>query len=117
MDWKLGYGSLGLIAALLIGGLAWCNVVYAPIEVSAVIQRYPPPIQNPYTRLAGKKVHINTATEEQLQELPNIGPKRAQEIRDYIRKYGKLATIKELLEIEGIGEKTLEELKPYISLD
>lgn len=117
MDWKLGYGSLGLIALLLTGGLFWSNAVYAPIEVPAVVNLYPPPVQNPYPELSGKRVHINSATEEELQELPNIGPKRAKDIRNYIKKYGELATIREMLEIEGIGESTLEKLKPYIILD
>ena len=117
MDWKLGYGSLGLIALLLTGGLIWSNFKYAPVEVPAIIAMQPAPVQDPYPEFDGKKVHINSATEEELQQLPDIGPKRAKEIRNYIKKYGKFATLDELLEIQGIGEKTLEKLKSYIIID
>lgn len=117
MDWKLGYGSLGLIALVLIGGMIWCNHVYAPLEVPAAIIMEPAPVLNPYPELEGVRVHINTASEEELQQLPNIGPARAKAIRDYIKTYGKLTTPKQLLEIEGIGESTVEQIKPFLIFD
>lgn len=117
MDWKLGYGSLGLIALLLTGGLVWSNLAYAPVEVPAAVVMQPAPVLDPYPELEGKLVHINTATAEELEQLPDIGPKKAKLIREHIKKYGKLASEQELLEIEGIGKKTLEKLKPYIILD
>lgn len=117
MDWKLGYGSLGLIALMLIGGMVWCNRVYAPLEVPAAIIMEPAPVLNPYPELDGVRVHINTASEEELQQLPNIGPAKAKAIRDYIKAYGKLTTPKQLLEIEGIGESTVEQIKPFLSFD
>jgi hypothetical protein len=79
MDWKLGYGSLGLIALLLICGMVWCNRIYAPLEVSAAIIMEPAPVLNPYPELEGVRVHINTASEEELQQLPNMArPERKQ---------------------------------------
>lgn len=62
-------------------------------------------------------IAVNTATSERLQELPGIGPAKAQAIIDYRDMYGKFNQVDELLGVKGIGEKTLEKLKPYIKLD
>lgn len=61
-------------------------------------------------------VNINTATLEQLQELPGIGPVTAQKIVEYRERYGNFVDVYELDEIAGIGEKTLEKLLPYITV-
>lgn len=53
-------------------------------------------------------VDINTATSEQLQTLPGIGPVLAQRIIDYRNEYGTFDSIGELINVSGIGEKKLE---------
>jgi competence protein ComEA len=62
------------------------------------------------------KVNINTATIEDLTEIPGIGPKTAQSILSYRDENGKFATIDDLINVKGIGEKSLEKLKPYITI-
>ena len=56
------------------------------------------------------KVNINTATVEQLQTLPGIGPAMAKSIVDYRTKVGKFTKIEELINVKGIGEKGAKEL-------
>ena len=58
-------------------------------------------------------IEINTATSEELQLIPNIGPSTAKLIIDYRNEYGTIVTFTELLIIEGIGTKTVEILKEY----
>ena len=61
-------------------------------------------------------VNINTATAEQLQNLPNIGEVRAKAIIDYREEHGGFKAIEELQEVSGIGEKTFEKLKAYVTV-
>ena len=58
-------------------------------------------------------IKINTATSEELQLIPNIGPSTAKLILDYRNEYGTIISFRELLSIDGIGEKTVEILEEY----
>ncbi len=62
------------------------------------------------------KMNINTASPEELEILPGIGPKKAADIEEYRKKNGKFKTIEELVNVKGIGEKSLEKLKPEITV-
>lgn len=66
--------------------------------------------------VASQKININIATVEELQTLPNIGPKKAQAIIEYRQTNGSFQTIDQIKEIKGIGEKTYEELANLISV-
>ena len=58
-------------------------------------------------------IKINTATSEELQLIPNIGPSTAKLIIEYRNEYGTIVSFRELLSIDGIGEKTVEILEEY----
>ncbi|WP_275060688.1 ComEA family DNA-binding protein [Fervidobacterium islandicum] len=62
------------------------------------------------------KININTATSEELQKLPGIGPTKAQAIIDYRTANGPFKTIEEIRNVKGIGEKTFEKLKELITV-
>ena len=62
-------------------------------------------------------LNINTATVEELQEFPGIGPKTAQRIVEYREQHGNFTSVDALMEVKGIGEKTLEKLKPFIGVE
>ncbi|MDV5976992.1 UNVERIFIED_CONTAM: helix-hairpin-helix domain-containing protein [Streptococcus canis] len=63
------------------------------------------------------KVHINKASLEELQHIPGIGAKKAQDIIDMRDKLGGFKALEDLRQVSGIGEKTLEKLKDDIFLD
>jgi competence protein ComEA len=58
-----------------------------------------------------EKVNINTATAEQLQTLPGIGPALAKAIIDHRTKNGKFGKIEELLNVKGVGQKKFQKMK------
>lgn len=58
-------------------------------------------------------LNINTATFEELQFIPDIGPATAKLIIDYRNEYGTIVSFSELLSINGIGKKTVERIKEY----
>lgn len=62
------------------------------------------------------KVNLNTATAEQLEGLPGVGPVLAQRIVDYRAKRGRFTSIRQLMEVEGIGDKKFASLKDRVTV-
>jgi competence protein ComEA len=62
-------------------------------------------------------VNINTATAEQLQLLPTIGPARARAIVEYRKQHGAFKSVDELANVSGIGEAALEQLRPHCAVE
>ena len=67
--------------------------------------------------LSGALVNINTATLEQLDTLPGIGPSTAQKIIDYRQANGSFTSIEEIERVSGIGPAKLDQLRGLISVD
>lgn len=65
---------------------------------------------------AGALVNLNTATAEQLEELPGVGPVTAESILAWRTANGAFSSVDELLEVDGIGEKTLADIAPHVTL-
>jgi competence protein ComEA len=62
----------------------------------------------------GQPVDLNTATLEQLDGLPGVGPVLAQRIIDWRTAHNRFSSVDELSEVSGIGEKTLADLRPLV---
>lgn len=62
-------------------------------------------------------ININTATLEELDQLPGIGPVIAQRIIDYRQANGPFPTREAIMDVPGIGEATFEKLKDLITVD
>jgi comEA protein len=63
-----------------------------------------------------KPVNINTATSEELQQVPGIGPVTADKILQMRRSYGAFKSVDDLLAVKGLGKKRLEKMRKYLTV-
>jgi competence protein ComEA len=61
-------------------------------------------------------VDINTASLEQLDTLPNVGPKTAQDILDYRNTHGLFGKIEDIMDVPGIGQAKFDAMKDLITV-
>jgi competence protein ComEA len=61
-------------------------------------------------------VNLNTATEAELDTLPDVGPVTAASILAWRDQHGGFTSVDELLEVDGIGEVTLGKLAPLVTV-
>src|SRR6266478_7195325 len=61
-----------------------------------------------------KPVNLNTATSEELQPVPGIGPATSDKILQMRKSYGTFKSVDDLLAIRGLGPKWLEKMRKYL---
>ena len=62
-----------------------------------------------------KLISLNSATKEELQTLPGIGPSIAQRIIDY-REFSTFQTLEQIKDVKGIGEALFNKIQDKICL-
>ena len=84
-----------------------------------VVPRRQAPGAAPSAGTAGSQpagpVHLNTATLEDLDALPGVGPVTAQKILDFRQKHGAFASVDELDAISGIGPARIDQLRDLVA--
>jgi competence ComEA-like helix-hairpin-helix protein len=90
-----------LCSAVLQSGILFGLVVLC---VVAFAQKKPP----------AKPIDLNTASVEQLEQLPGVGPVTAKSIYDFRRKSGPFHRPEDLLSIRGISAKRYQAIAPYV---
>ena len=63
-----------------------------------------------------RKININTASLEELQNIPGVGPSTANNIINHRTKNGKFKKIEDIKNVSGIGESKFESMLEYISI-
>jgi competence protein ComEA len=66
--------------------------------------------------IPGGTVDLNTATAEQLDTLPGVGPATAAAIIAHREQHGPFTSVDQLLDVRGIGEAKLEQLRDLVSV-
>jgi comEA protein len=61
-------------------------------------------------------VNLNSASVEQLQQVPGIGPATAKSIVNFREKSGPFQRVEDLLAIRGISKQALERMRPYVTV-
>jgi competence protein ComEA len=64
---------------------------------------------------ASGPVHLNSATLEELDALPGVGPVTAQKILDYREQHGSFGSVDELDAVPGIGPARLADLRDLVA--
>lgn len=98
------------LARLLVDG----EQIVVGLKVPAVDLASSPVIEGGSTTAAIASVDLNTATQEQLETLPGIGPVTAASILAWRTENGAFTSVDELLEVSGIGEVTLADIEAYV---
>jgi competence protein ComEA len=62
----------------------------------------------------GEELDLNTATVQQLDTLPGIGPVTAAAIVAWREANGKFTSVDQLAEVDGIGPARLDKLRPLV---
>ncbi|HKV22971.1 MAG TPA: helix-hairpin-helix domain-containing protein [Candidatus Acidoferrum sp.] len=63
-----------------------------------------------------RPVNLNTATAEELEQVPGIGPVTAEKILKMRKAYGPFKSVDDLRAIRGIGPKRLEKMRKYLTV-
>lgn len=95
--------------------LAWALILCLSISLAMV----PPTAmaqRNSAQTSASDKVNLNTATVEELQVIPGIGPAMAKRVVEYRAKVGKFTKIEDILNVKGIGEKMFQKMKDRLTV-
>lgn len=74
------------------------------------------PEKSEVSESADLPIDLNSATQDQLEQLPGIGPAKANDIIAYRQKVGGFDTIEQIMEVSGIGPATFEKIKDYITV-
>ncbi len=85
--------------------LSLCLILSLLVTASSAKKKPPP-----------KPVNINTATSEELQQVPGIGPATAEKILQMRKSYGAFKSVDDLLAIRGLGPKRLEKMRKYLTV-
>lgn len=74
----------------------------------------------PITRQASRGatvVNVNSASAEELMQLPHVGAVIAQRILEYRQTHGPFKTIDELMQVKGIGQKKFAAIRPFVRIE
>lgn len=88
--------------------------IYVPSKQEAVTP--PALLSSTENSVQNSKLNLNTASKNELTQLPGIGEVKAEAILSYRDTNGKFQTIEELMNIPGIKEATFEQIKDLITV-
>lgn len=76
--------------------------------------------ERPITRQTSRGatvVNVNSASVEELMQLPHVGAVIAQRILEYRQTHGPFKTIDELMQVKGIGQKKFAAIRPFVRIE
>jgi competence protein ComEA len=77
------------------------GIITSPMDAAALLSYHQP-------------IALYTASAEDLELIPGIGPKSARALIAHRERAGRIQRIEELIAVRGIGPKTVKKLAPYL---
>lgn len=106
-----GTGSLNLARRVVDGEQL---MVGLPAPTTAMPQPGAGPAGSPATGAPAQPLDLNSATVEQFDALPGVGPVLAQRIIEYRTRHGGFRSVEQLQDVSGIGARRYAELRPLV---
>jgi len=75
-----------------------------------------PPAAN-QIQISSSAININTASAEELEKLPHVGRRTAQEIVEYREKFGKFRKPEYLMFVRGISDRRFREIRSLVKVE
>jgi competence protein ComEA len=75
-----------------------------------------PAVERVGALLSDGRVRLNSASSDELEHLPGVGPVLADRIAAYREEHGPFAVVEDLLDVPGIGEAKLATLRDSVAL-
>lgn len=88
----------------------------APAQTSTAKQEEAP-AQEAAQIIEHPRVNLNTASQEELENLPGIGPKLAERIIAWREQNGAFLSVEQLMDVNGIAEGKIEDIKDFVYVE
>jgi competence protein ComEA len=89
-------------------------VLGSSVTSGSAVPGAPGPVSGPAKPAPAAVINLNTATAQQLETLPGVGPVTATAIVAWRDANGKFSSVDQLAEVDGIGPGRLEKLRPLV---
>jgi len=111
---SLGWSATGAARAQLQGGSAQAQPSQGSRASNPADARPQTAADQPPA--SAEVVNLNSASAEELERLPGIGPTRARAILSLRAKLVRFSRLEELMRVKGIGRATFRKLRPWLAL-
>jgi competence protein ComEA len=109
--------ALAILTALLIAALGLLAWQRRRSPISVVDAPAPPYAQWDAAIRQARTLNLNRASAAELERLPEIGPSLARRIVEHRQAHGPFSRAEDLQQVPGIGPKTFEALKDYVTVN
>jgi competence ComEA-like helix-hairpin-helix protein len=74
-------------------------------------------INDPQPLVANKRININTASSDELEKLPGIGPGLAARIIEHRARYGRFRRIEHLIMVRGLSDRRFRAMRSFVTVE
>ena len=97
-------------------GVNLARVLVDGEQIAVGITPRVPPLGTSGSSAGAGLINLNTATVEQLDSLPGIGPVLAQRILDWRTQHGPFVSVDQLRQVTGIGEAKFADIRALVTV-